>query len=52
MLIGIPIYSDDPVRHDYVVQAKGAFDETMQGILNLKSVQQKWRFASFFTNKR
>ena len=41
MLIGIPIYSDDPVRHDYVVQAKGAFDETMQGILNLKSVQQK-----------
>jgi len=41
MLIGIPIYSDDPVRHDYVVQSKGAFDETIQGILNLKSVQQK-----------
>lgn len=34
--LGIPIYSDDPVRHDYVVQAKGAFDETIQGILNLK----------------
>jgi His-Xaa-Ser system radical SAM maturase HxsC len=41
MLIGIPIYSDDPVRHDYVVQSKGAFDETIQGILNLKTVQQK-----------
>ena len=23
LLIGIPIYSDDPVRHDYVVQARG-----------------------------
>ena len=41
MLIGIPIYSDDPVRHDYVVQSKGAFDETIQGILNLKKVQQR-----------
>ena len=41
MLIGIPIYSDDPVRHDYVVQSKGAFDETIQGILNLKKVSQK-----------
>lgn len=36
MQIGIPVYSDDPVRHDYVVQAQGAFDETIQGILNLK----------------
>jgi len=34
--LGIPLYSDDPVRHDYVVQSKGAFDETLQGILNLK----------------
>lgn len=41
MLIGIPIYSDDPVRHDYVVQSKGAFDETIRGILNLKEVNQK-----------
>lgn len=39
--IGIPIYSDDPVRHDYVVQSKGAFDETIKGILNLKRVQQR-----------
>ncbi len=36
MQLGIPLYSDDPVRHDYVVQASGAFDETIQGILNLK----------------
>lgn len=41
MLIGIPIYSDDPVRHDYVVQSRGAFDETIRGILNLKKVGQK-----------
>lgn len=34
--LGIPLYSDDPVRHDYIVQSKGAFDETLQGILNLK----------------
>lgn len=41
MMIGIPIYSDDPARHDYIVQAKGAFDETMLGILNLKKYNQK-----------
>lgn len=40
-VICIPIYSDDPVRHDYVVQAHGAFDETIQGILNLKRFSQK-----------
>lgn len=41
LLIGIPIYSDDAVRHDYVVQSQGAFDETIQGILNLKSLNQR-----------
>lgn len=41
MMIGIPVYSDDPARHDYVVQAKGAFDETIRGILNLKRLNQK-----------
>ncbi len=40
-VIGIPIYSDDPASHDYVVQAEGAFDETIRGILNLKKFQQK-----------
>lgn len=41
LMIGIPLYSDDPARHDYVVQAKGAFDETIRGILNLKKLGQK-----------
>jgi len=40
-MIGIPIYSDDPTMHDYIVQAQGAFDETIQGILNLKRLGQK-----------
>lgn len=41
LMVGIPIYSDDPARHDYVVQAKGAFDETIRGVLNLKRLNQK-----------
>ncbi len=41
LTMAIPIYSDDPVRHDYVVQSKGAFDETILGILNLKSLNQR-----------
>jgi His-Xaa-Ser system radical SAM maturase HxsC len=36
LMIGIPVYSDLPHIHDYVVQANGAFDETIRGILNLK----------------
>lgn len=31
----IPLYADVPARHDYVVQAKGAFEQTVQGIYNL-----------------
>lgn len=41
LMVGIPLYSDDPVRHNYVVQAEGAFDETIAGILNLKRLQQR-----------
>jgi His-Xaa-Ser system radical SAM maturase HxsC len=41
MMVGIPLYSDDPQLHDYIVQAKGAFDETILGILNLKKLKQK-----------
>ena len=41
LMTGIPVYSDDPTRHDYVVQARGAFDETIRGILNLKKLKQK-----------
>lgn len=36
LMMGIPVYSADPGRHDYVVQARGAFEETIRGILNLK----------------
>ncbi|AMP38850.1 His-Xaa-Ser system radical SAM maturase HxsC [Ralstonia solanacearum] len=41
LMVGIPVYSADPACHDYVVQAKGAFDETIRGILNLKRLNQK-----------
>lgn len=40
LMIGIPIYSDLSHVHDYVVQADGAFDETIRGILNLKRLRQ------------
>lgn len=36
LMFGIPLYSDQSERHDHVVQADGAFDETIRGILNLK----------------
>ena len=35
MMVGIPIYGAEPALHDYVVQAEGAFDETVRGIVNL-----------------
>lgn len=41
LMVGIPLYSDDPSRHNYVVQADGAFDETVAGILNLKRRHQR-----------
>src|SRR5262249_25038699 len=36
LMLGIPLYSDVPAIHDYVVQADGAYDETIRRILNLK----------------
>src|SRR5262245_22623017 len=41
IMVGIPIYSDLSSVHDYVVQADGAFDETIRGILNLKRLRQR-----------
>ena len=35
LMLGIPLYSDIPHIHDHVVQAHGAFDETLRGLLNL-----------------
>ena len=40
-IIGIPLYSDQPSGHDYVVQSKGAFDETILGLLNLARCGQQ-----------
>ncbi len=35
IMLGIPMYSDVDSEHDYVVQAKGAFQETVLGLYNL-----------------
>jgi His-Xaa-Ser system radical SAM maturase HxsC len=35
MMVGIPIYGAESTLHDYVVQAEGAFDDTVRGIVNL-----------------
>lgn len=41
LMIGIPIYSDDPVTHNFIVQSDNAFSETIKGILNLKALGQR-----------
>lgn len=33
-LISVPLYAANPVNHDYVVQARGAFVQTIQGLYN------------------
>jgi His-Xaa-Ser system radical SAM maturase HxsC len=40
-MLGIPLYSDIASRHDFVVQARGAFDETVRGIMKLKQANHK-----------
>ena len=35
LMLGIPLYSDIDSEHDYVVQAKGAFEQTVLGLYNL-----------------
>jgi His-Xaa-Ser system radical SAM maturase HxsC len=35
LMIGIPLYSDLEDEHDFVVQARGAFDQTLVGLHNL-----------------
>jgi His-Xaa-Ser system radical SAM maturase HxsC len=40
IMTGIPVYAPEPGLHDYIVQASGAFDDTMHGILNLASLGQ------------
>lgn len=38
---GVPLYADNAHDHDHVVQAPGAFSETMQGIYNLARANQR-----------
>ena len=40
IMAGIPVYAPEPGLHDFIVQASGAFDETIHGILNLASLGQ------------
>jgi His-Xaa-Ser system radical SAM maturase HxsC len=35
LVFGIPLYSDLDYQHDHVVQARGAFDQTLIGLQNL-----------------
>jgi His-Xaa-Ser system radical SAM maturase HxsC len=35
LMLGIPLYSDVDSEHDYIVQAKGAFEETVLGLHHL-----------------
>lgn len=35
LVLGIPLYSDYDQTHDYVVQAKGAFNQTLRGLYQL-----------------
>lgn len=41
LMAAIPVYASVDHIHDYVVQAKGAFDETLLGILKLKDRGQR-----------
>ena len=40
IMAGIPVYAPEPGLHDYIVQAPGAFEETVHGVLNLASLGQ------------
>jgi His-Xaa-Ser system radical SAM maturase HxsC len=41
LTLGVPLYSDDAAVHDYVVQAEGAFEQTMVGLHNLARYKQR-----------
>ena len=47
LMLGIPLYSALPEQHDYIVQRRGAYEETVRGILNLKrfGVRVELRFV-------
>jgi hypothetical protein len=35
LMVGVPIYSDIDADHDHIVQARGAFEQTLIGVQNL-----------------
>jgi len=41
LMLGIPLYSDYPAHHDFIVQAKDAFSQTMLGLHNLARANQR-----------
>jgi His-Xaa-Ser system radical SAM maturase HxsC len=41
LVLGIPLYSDYYQVHDYIVQAKDAFNQTMRGLYNLATENQR-----------
>jgi His-Xaa-Ser system radical SAM maturase HxsC len=41
LMIGVPLYSDIAHEHDFIVQVRGAYDETIRGIMNLARCGQK-----------
>jgi His-Xaa-Ser system radical SAM maturase HxsC len=41
LTLGVPLYSDDAAVHDYVVQAAGAFGQTMVGLHSLARYGQR-----------
>jgi His-Xaa-Ser system radical SAM maturase HxsC len=41
LMVGIPVYGAETSLHDYVVQAHGAFNETIRGIINLARLNQR-----------
>ncbi len=40
-VLGIPLYADDPVIHDFIVQARHAFDQTVLGMHQLARWHQQ-----------
>jgi len=41
IIAAIPLHAAEPQRHDHIAQAKGAFNETVRGILNLARLEQR-----------
>lgn len=41
IMVGIPLYAPEPALHDFVVQARGAFEQTVRGILTLATMGQR-----------